>query len=228
MRISDWSSDVCSSDLYGVFRPQQGARGTKDKRGARGRWFTIAAYNPNNWAHLAKHISYVVACWKKGDHMGFIKKDINQNQLVVDTSNFRLGEQESVRGAYQAMIEEEGANLANLVEDIVEIGLSPAESLIVIKHPELKNKYTSIEGNRRITALRLLQTPALAAGTSLHKKFIELSKKYAAKPIEKVSCVVFDDKEEAFKWMERKHLRMDGRGLRSETSSDGKEGGSKG
>src|SRR3546814_10547874 len=96
---------------YGVFRPQQGARGTKDKRGARGRWFTIAAYNPNNWAHLAKHISYVVACWKKGDHMGFIKKDINQNQLVVDTSNFRLGEQESVRGAYQAMIEEEGANL---------------------------------------------------------------------------------------------------------------------
>src|SRR3546814_21047653 len=67
--------------------------------------------------------------------------------------------------------------------------------------------------NRRITALRLLQTPALAAGTSLHKKFIELSKKYAAKPIEKVSCVVFDDKEEAFKWMERKHLRMDGRGL---------------
>src|SRR3546814_7683662 len=86
--------------------------------------------------------------------MGFIKKDINQNQLVVDTSNFRLGEQESVRGAYQAMIEEEGANLANLAEDIVEIGLSPADSLIVIKHPELKNKYTSIEGNRRITALR--------------------------------------------------------------------------
>src|SRR3546814_1590598 len=78
-----------------------------------------------------------------------------------------------------------------------------SSDLIVIKHPELKNKYTSIEGNRRITALRLLQTPALAAGTSLHKKFIELSKKYAAKPIEKVSCVVFDDKEEAFKWMEQ-------------------------
>src|SRR3546814_14040276 len=121
--------------------------------------------------------------------MGFIKKDINQNQLVVDTSNFRLGEQESVRGAYQAMIEEEGANLANLAEDIFEIGLSPAESLIVIKHPELKHKYTSIEGNRRITALRLLQTPALAAGTSLQQKFIELSKKYAAKPIEKDSKI---------------------------------------
>src|SRR3546814_5074234 len=147
MRISDWSSDVCSSDLYGVFRPQQGARGTKDKRGARGRWFTIAAYNPNNWAHLAKHISYVVACWKKGDHMGFIKKDINQNQLVVDTSHFRLGEQESVRGAYPAMIEEEGANLANLAEDIVEIGLSAAESLIVLQHPGLDRTRTRLNSS---------------------------------------------------------------------------------
>src|SRR3546814_18362977 len=111
------------------------------------------------------------------------------------------------------MIEEEGANLANLAEDIVEIGLSPAESLIVIKHPELKNKYTSIEGNRRITELRLLQTPALAAGTSLNQKFIELSKKYAAKPIEKLRWWVLDDNKEGFKWMERTHLRKDGRGV---------------
>src|SRR3546814_12222228 len=115
--------------------------------------------------------------------------------MVVDTRNFRLGEQESVRGAYQAMIEEEGAHLANLAEDIVEIGLSPAESLIVIKHPELKNKYTSIEGNRRITALRLLQTPALPAGTSLHTKLIDLSKQHTATLTENVKCGVSDDKK---------------------------------
>src|SRR3546814_13062596 len=100
--------------------------------------------------------------------MGFIKTDINQNQLVVDTSNFRLGEQDSVRGAYQAMIEEEGANLSNLAEDLVEIGLSPAESLIVITPPAFKNKSTTIARKRPITALRLLPPPALTAGTPHH------------------------------------------------------------
>ena len=145
--------------------------------------------------------------------MGYVRKDINQSQLVVDLGNFRIGDQDSVRAAYHAMIEEEGANLANLAEDIVEHGLSPAESLMVIEHPDQKNHFVSIEGNRRITALRLLQTPALAAETPLHKRFVALATKYAQNPIVKVSCVLFDDKEEAFKWMERKHLQMDGRGL---------------
>lgn len=145
--------------------------------------------------------------------MGYLRKDINQSQLVVDLENFRIGEQDSVRAAYHAMIEEEGADLANLAEDIVDNGLSPAESLMVIEHPDHKNHFISIEGNRRITALRLLQTPALSAETPLHRRFLALSAKYAQNPIVKVSCVVFDDREEAFKWMERKHLRMDGRGL---------------
>lgn len=145
--------------------------------------------------------------------MGYVKKDINQSQLVVDLGNFRIGDQDSVRAAYRAMIEEEGTNLANLAEDIVENGLSPAESMMVMEHPDQKNHFVSIEGNRRITALRLLQTPALAADTPLHRRFVALAQKYAHRPILKVSCVVFDDKEEAFKWMERKHLRMDGRGL---------------
>src|SRR3546814_8313510 len=55
---------------------------------------------------------------------------------------------------------------------------------------------------------RSTRTDTLFPYTTLFRS----SKKYAAKPIEKVSCVVFDDKEEAFKWLERKHLRMDGRG----------------
>ena len=42
------------------------------------------------------------------------KRDIETRLLEVDLGNFRIGDFDNARAAYKAMIEEEGADLANL------------------------------------------------------------------------------------------------------------------
>ena len=141
------------------------------------------------------------------------KLDIDIALLTVDLGNFRIGDQETTRHAYKAMVEEEGDDLINLADDILTRGLSPAESFIVGPNPDEPKHFIVYEGNRRLTALRLMETPALAEGTKLYKRFQELSKKYSLKPIKKISCAVLEDKEKALEWIERKHLDLGGRGL---------------
>ena len=142
------------------------------------------------------------------------RKEIEVERLAVDLENFRIGEQENPRAAYHAILEEQKDGLANLAADIIENGLNPAELAIVYPDPETKGQYIAVEGNRRLTALRLLTTPALATGTQWHAKFVELSKKYKAGPaVKKIFCCVMKDKAEAMLWMDRKHLFLGGRGL---------------
>jgi hypothetical protein len=132
---------------------------------------------------------------------------IDQKRLVVDLENFRIGEHDSVRDAYRAMIEEEGFDLANLAEDIIEHRFSP-DPFYVVAHEEQKGDYTVIEGNRRLTALRLLETPSLAAGTKVHRRFVDLAEEYAKQPMKQVECAIFPEKRGQV------HLSRRGRWLR--------------
>jgi len=141
------------------------------------------------------------------------REELKIAQLNVDVGNFRLGDQESVRAAYKAMIAEQGAKLFNLADDIVSLGLNPSELLIVVPSEENQDQYTVVEGNRRLTCIKLLETPALATGTLLHQRFSELSKVYKGKPIKKAWCVILESKEAGFVWIERKHRGLDGRGV---------------
>lgn len=141
------------------------------------------------------------------------KKELETGLLSVDLGNFRIGDQETTRDAYHAMILEEGEDIANLADDIIKLGLSPAELFIVCPDPDKKGHFVVCEGNRRMTAIRLLENPALASGTSVHSRFVALAKQYALKPLKRVSCVVMDDKESAFVWIERKHRDLGGRGV---------------
>jgi len=140
-------------------------------------------------------------------------KEIATGKLAVDTGNFRIGDQDGVREAYLAMLDEQKDNLANLADDIVTLGLSPADPFIVCPDLDNAKSFVVCEGNRRLTCIRLLETPALAADTPYHKKFLALSQKYKLSPIRKINCVLMPDKETAFQWIERKHLSLDGRGV---------------
>lgn len=138
------------------------------------------------------------------------KQDIETRLLDVDTQNFRIGDFDNVRDAYRAMIDEEGDDLVNLAADIVEVGLSLGDLLFVCPNPDNPGHFIVLDGNRRFTSLKLLGKPVLAEGTSVHKKFLALSKKY--KQIRKLSTVVFPDKEAAMPWIRRRHQDLGGRG----------------
>jgi hypothetical protein len=145
--------------------------------------------------------------------MDWERKEIDVARLAVDLGNFRIGDQETIRAAYQAMLAEQEDNLVNLAADLIENGTNPSELPIVCPDSENSKQYVVVEGNRRLTAIRLLETPALAAGTRWHQKFVDLARQYSASPVRKLYCVVMPDKASALKWIERKHRTLGGRGL---------------
>lgn len=140
-------------------------------------------------------------------------KEIPLGKLNVDLQNFRIGAFDTTREAYAAMIEEQGQNLVNLARSIVAEGLSPVDPIIVGEDPDNPGSYIVFEGNRRITSLKLLQTPGLAAGTKIDKEIAKLSKEYKARPIKKIAAAIAKDKDTALTWIERKHTADEGRGI---------------
>jgi hypothetical protein len=140
-------------------------------------------------------------------------EEIGVGKLNVDETNFRTGDAETRRDAYHAMIEEQKQDLISLADDIIQNGLSPAERFIVAPDPDEEGSYVVHEGNRRITALKLLEDPGLAAGTSVERAFRRLSPRYIENPIRAIHCVIMKDKDEALPWIQRKHQTMAGRGI---------------
>lgn len=140
-------------------------------------------------------------------------KDIPLGKLNVDLQNFRIGAFDTPREAYAAMVDEQGQNLVNLARSIVAEGLSPVDPIIVGEDPDNPGGYIVFEGNRRVTSLKLLQTPGLAAGTKIEKEIAKLSKVYMARQIKKVAAAVAKDKDTALTWIERKHTADEGRGI---------------
>lgn len=129
------------------------------------------------------------------------------SELRLDEKNYRLGEQPGQRETILAMINDQKGLLANLAHDIIEMkGLSPGEPIWVTKDTKHKGQYIVLEGNRRITAIKLMDTPSLAEGTVVEKHFRNLSVPYAKKPIREFEAKVFKSREEAQPWIRRRHL----------------------
>src|SRR5713226_5795548 len=118
--------------------------------------------------------------------------------LLLDLENPRLGEGLGGQAeAAQAMLRAERKKTLVLAEDIKEHGLNPADRLMVIQSPDDRSRYTVVEGNRRLTALRVLAEPSIATPVlkpPSQKKLQEWSSKYLRSPILDVDCVVFHDR----------------------------------
>lgn len=94
-------------------------------------------------------------------------KDFAIAQLELDCENPRLptrlmkaGEEEILR--YLAL----RTNIEELITSIGENNFFPGEAIVVTKSEATDGLYTVLEGNRRLTALKLLQSPELAASIS--------------------------------------------------------------
>jgi hypothetical protein len=127
---------------------------------------------------------------------------IDVTKIQLDLSNYRIGKQQSWPETLGAMIEEQGQRLVRLAQHILDNGINPLESLAVI--PSEDGGYVSVEGNRRITVLRMLHEPQLAKGTSIESPIAKLSKRKQSLP-KKIRCVIFANKAEAYVWIRLKH-----------------------
>jgi hypothetical protein len=131
------------------------------------------------------------------------KKDLSITQLLVNHENPRFEPVENESEAIDLMMTEAGSEVLNLAKDIAYHGLNPSKRLMVIEQG--KGKFLPLEGNRRIVALKLLHRPDLAKDQQYKQKFEQL-KREAGKEIQTtVECVVFPDRESAYRWVNLEH-----------------------
>jgi hypothetical protein len=128
--------------------------------------------------------------------------------LFVNTENYRFEPLLSQKEAINKMIEDQEDKLYSLVDDIIINGLSPVD-LIIVTPIEDRNKYIVLEGNRRITSLKLLNNPTLIDDkyASLRKKFLKLRKEKSEviSELKSINCAIFENPTEADLWIKRKH-----------------------
>lgn len=128
-------------------------------------------------------------------------------QLKLDQDNYRLGSFKSQPETIAAMLAHPKAKLLGIAKDIIEMGLSPGDPIWVMPDPKEAGKYVVLEGNRRITTLRILETPALASDTDDAVEWRDLHKRYLARgAITDVMGLVFPDRKTAKPWIKRRHM----------------------
>jgi hypothetical protein len=135
-------------------------------------------------------------------------KTIKVNDLLANTENYRFETVASQKEAINKMIDDQGDNLYNLAESIIQNGLNPNERIQVLPSEHEKNKFIVLEGNRRNVTLKILNNPDLIEGSkhaNLKRKIKKLAEKNQDKLITQVECTVYDDPKEADLWIGIKH-----------------------
>lgn len=129
--------------------------------------------------------------------------------LLLDVENPRLIDtQQTQQETARELAARQGDALIRLAQDIVEYGTDPTALVAVVPTSDRHKRYRVVEGNRRVLALRALESPSLVATAftaSRNRRLASLAKRYAANPVERVPCVLFASEDEARHWVELRH-----------------------
>lgn len=141
---------------------------------------------------------------------------VDLSLLMVNVENPRFEAVGNQREAINQMINNQNEKLARLAQDILDFGLNPSDLIIVHKEKEPEGFYNVLEGNRRVTALKLMMNPDLISDKhkSLFNTFKMLSERFYLNPITELTCAVFEDEKSANRWVKLKHTgENDGIGI---------------
>lgn len=140
-------------------------------------------------------------------------KVLKIDSVLLDLENPRIRRSSSQREALQNIISDQGNKLAVLAESIVENGLNPMDRLLVIRSVESKSKFTVIEGNRRLAALKILNNPSVLDDLSLRPGLLRRLKAAASRydaSIESLPCYELADRAEGGMWISQRHSGENG------------------
>jgi len=137
------------------------------------------------------------------------EKRIPISQLLIDLQNPRLPEIQSNQvDAIRTIVQTQCEKLLTLAKHVVKHGPNPAHLPIVMPSQKDGQSYVVLEGNRRVTALKLLNSPTIA-GDVLESKnlqlFKEMSAEFAKMKIQDINCFVVASRAEADTWIQLIH-----------------------
>jgi hypothetical protein len=126
--------------------------------------------------------------------------DIKLEDLLLDEQNPRLPTAVGRRQDQMIQYIARTTSITEIMSAIAENDYFPGEPLIVI--PGTKGKYITVEGNRRLTALKLLQNPDLYPKG---RKIAEIAAEAEYKPTI-IPCVIFDDRNDVVNYLGYRHI----------------------
>ncbi|HFU76340.1 MAG TPA: hypothetical protein ENK66_08860 [Arcobacter sp.] len=142
-------------------------------------------------------------------------KPININNINLDLDNPRVPL--SIRNAEQGQTKEQVNNdileyliktgsITELILSIGENGFFSGEALLLIPDPNDEGKYIVVEGNRRVTALKLLHDPSLA--TVSKNKILEASNsaKKSTDELTMIPSIIFPERKDILKYLGYRHI----------------------
>lgn len=126
---------------------------------------------------------------------------VRLNDLIVNRANDRHGELISQDAAFEWLLTHRGLHMRNLAKDIV-------QSQQIYEPPlvrEENGKFVVYDGNRRVTALKLLGEPQMAPSQDWAEFFSELRSAWNGEFPEDIECQVEQDRERLDEILYRKH-----------------------
>ena len=142
------------------------------------------------------------------------RKEVLISKLLVDQENPRLPEpHDTQRDAIRELAALQGKKLIVLAEHIVEHGINLADLPIILKSEVHSDRYIVLDGNRRLTTVRALETPKLVEGAINNpnfKKLKKLSNEYSKNPLEVIWTVEVTSRDEADPWIVLRHRGQSG------------------
>lgn len=132
---------------------------------------------------------------------------IKLNDLIIENNTI-----------LKSIVDEQGKKLVNLAEDILKQGLSPLDRIAVYPSKSRIGYFVVAEGNRRVSALMILNDPSLlkAIDIGLYTDLELILSKSKNKPVDTLNCVLFSnwEDEKLHHWIQNRHMgENEGRGL---------------
>ena len=137
--------------------------------------------------------------------MAYERLPIPLVHLRLNKENDRHGPIPSEPDCILWMLENLGKEILNLAKDIAERGLSPIDGVLVLPNPESTSEYVVWEGNRRITALKLIDDPNRCPDPILRRKFADIAGKAKIPVPHEIECTIAPSVEEADRLIELRH-----------------------
>ncbi|HDU4714787.1 MULTISPECIES: ParB N-terminal domain-containing protein [Klebsiella] len=129
------------------------------------------------------------------------KNDVPIHDILLDTENARIRTGSDQRNCISRILRKEKQMLV-LIEDIAKNGLTTMPILIM---PTQNNKWIVKDGNRRITALKLLNAPEICPEPQLISKIMNIAEKYKDNISPYVDCLCSENPKAIFDEIVARH-----------------------
>lgn len=146
----------------------------------------------------------------------YIYKQVHIDNLHPDTDNFRFDPVKNENEAIITMVNELPTKLYNLVKSILDNGgIDPSLLPNIVQYEAGSNEYVVMEGNRRITSLKIIKNVEKIKDTPHYSKFKKLLDKYDLSKIpDEYFCILYNNKEDTYFWTYLRHAgELSGEGL---------------